>query len=78
MLEGLPREEPDGSRVIGEATTDDILSTRTVLSVDLVSPTCENPPDNTDVAFLWNGINVDGVVGSNRSRNAFLEDDNTR
>ena len=78
MLEGFPGEEPDGSRVIGETATDDINRTRTVLSVDLVGPTCENPPDNANVAFLWNGINVDGVIGGHRSGNAFLEDDDAR
>ena len=72
-----PREEPDGSRVIGgRPRTTSIEPEPSFLWI--WSGRLARTPDNTDVAFLWNGINVDGVVGSNRSRNAFLEDDNTR
>ena len=77
MVKGLPGKEPNGSSVIGQATSDHINGSRSVLSVNLVGPTGKDTTNNADVAFLWDIVDINGVIGSHRGGNTFFQHNNS-
>ena len=63
VFKRLPGKEADGAGIVGQATPHHIDGTGAIFSMDLVRAAGQYPANNTDVAFLGNVVDVDGVVG---------------
>ena len=63
VVKRFPRKETDGSGVVGQATPHHINGTGAIFSMDLVRSAGQNPANHTDVAFFWNIVDIDGIVG---------------
>ena len=74
------QQEAKGIGSVGtliEMTSDHVNGSGSVLSVNLVGPTGENTTNNADVAFLWDVVDIDGVIGSHRGGNTFFQHNNS-